>query len=92
MRVATSAPGAGRTALSVIFGCGRHSVGLGLRAASTCFTAATPSTPAADTINLTSTSEEPALFYKDSSTHRTAMRVAASAPGTSRTALSVIFG
>jgi len=52
MRVATSAPGAGRTPLSAMLGCGRHFVGLALSAASTGHATAAPITPAAGTINL----------------------------------------
>ena len=52
MRVATSAPGAGRTPLSAMLGCGRHFVGLSLSAASAVHATAAPVTPAADTINL----------------------------------------
>ena len=58
MRVAASAPGTGRTALAVIFGCGRHCEGLALSAASAWLTAATPSTPAAGTVDLPSTNEK----------------------------------
>ena len=57
MRVAASAPGTGRTALSVIFGCGRHCEGLALSAASAGLTTATPSTPTANTVDLPSTNE-----------------------------------
>ena len=62
MRVAASAPGTGRTPLSAMLGCGRHCEGLALSAASAWLTAATPSTPAAGTINLALANEKPALF------------------------------
>ena len=93
MRVAASAPGTGRTALSAILGCGCHFVGLALSAASAGLTTAIPSTPAAGTVDLPSTYQKYcSLLLRHSLTHRTAMRVAASAPGTGRTALAVIFG
>jgi len=58
MRVAASAPGTGRTPLSAMLGCGRHCEGLALSAASAWLTAATPSTPAAGTVDLPSTNEK----------------------------------